>query len=376
MSKFGLTQLAMTDVATRPTSGRLWLFGLGSALVVVAYVALRNFFYVRSGMLAPNFEVIHEAYDFNLWELPWTLFGISGLFAVLALTWRGLRRGLIWLTFLYSFAAIDLLALRYYVTYIEPERLEVKHIRLETPKIGMPLRVLHISDIQSGGITDHEVAIFEQIKALKPDLILNTGDFLQVVPPATFNSELPKLLNLIRGVNPRFGTYAVFGDTELEFYSVSADTMAPLQMLSSRTAEIDTGNGLISLHGLSLYQSKNQIWARRTIDQWLENTADSSFRILFGHAPDYALSVGELPIDLCLAGHTHGGQVRLPWYGPLVIDSQVPREWARGFRRIGIPYLNVSAGVGSNRRKGLPPLRFNCPTEMTLIELIPLRAIR
>jgi predicted MPP superfamily phosphohydrolase len=58
-----------------------------------------------------------------------------------------------------------------------------------------------------------------------------------------------------------------------------------------------------------------------------------------------------------------------------VIDSDVPVEWAKGFRRVGIPYLNVSAGVGSNRRHGLPPLRFNCPSEMTLIELVPLRPI-
>jgi predicted MPP superfamily phosphohydrolase len=370
------TEIAMADVAARQKNGRFWLFGLGSALLVVIYVALRNNYYISSGMLGPNFEVIHDAYDFNLWELPWTLLAIGGVFAALSLTWRGLRKGLFWLAMLYSFVAVDLLALRYYVTYVEPQRLVVKHVRLETPKIRKPLRILHISDIQSGGITDYEAEIFEQIKALQPDLILNTGDFLQVVPPATFESELPKLLRLIKDANPRFGTFAVFGDTELEFYRVSADTMAPLQMLSSRSVEIDTGDGVLSIHGLSLYQSKNQAWALRTVKPWLDQLQDSTFRILFGHAPDYALSVGELPIDLCLAGHTHGGQVRLPWYGPMVIDSKVPREWARGFRRIGMPYLNVSAGAGSNRRKGLPPLRFNCPTEMTLIELVPMRPIR
>jgi len=68
--------------------------------------------------------------------------------------------------------------------------------------------------------------------------------------------------------------------------------------------------------------------------------------------------------------------VRLPFFGPLTTYSEVPKDWARGFRRIGIPYLNVSAGAGSNRFNGLPPIRFNCPTEMTLIELVPLRSIR
>ena len=168
----------------------------------------------------------------------------------------------------------------------------------------------------------------------------------------------------------------MYGDTERELYSIRADQLAPLQVLSSRSAQIDTGGGTINLHGLSLYQSKNQLWATRTVEQWLDQTKSGDFRILFGHAPDYALKVVDLPIDLCLAGHTHGGQVRLPWYGALVIDSEVPKEWARGFRRIGIPYLNVSAGAGSNRFEGLPPLRLNCPTEMTLIELVPMRSIR
>ena len=134
---------------------------------------------------------------------------------------------------------------------------------------------------------------------------------------------------------------------------------------------IDTGGGTIDLYGLSLYQSKEQEWAVRAVEDWLSKSEANAFRILLGHAPDYALGVKDQQIDLCLAGHTHGGQVRLPGYGPLVIDSEVPKKWSRGFRSIGIPYLNVSAGAGSNRYEGLPPIRFNCPTEMTLIELVP-----
>jgi len=371
-----LSELAMTDVGTRSRAGRSWRLAITSAVVVIVYVVFRNFLYVNAGMLKPNFGEIHKAYDFNLWELPMTLFGIAVFFAALATTWRALRKGLIWIALLYVFVGVDLLGLRYYVTRVEPQRLVVHHVRLETPKLTKPIRLLHISDIQSGGITDYEVAIFEQIKALEPDLILNTGDFLQVVPPSTFASEFPKLLALIKEVNPRLGSYAVYGDTERELYGIRADQLAPLQILSSRSAQIETGGGIINLHGLSLYQSKNQLWATRTVEQWLEATESGDFRILFGHAPDYALKMMDLPIDLCLAGHTHGGQVRVPWFGALVIDSEVPKDWARGFRRIGVPYLNVSAGAGSNRFEGLPPLRFNCPTEMTLIELVPMQSIR
>jgi predicted MPP superfamily phosphohydrolase len=162
----------------------------------------------------------------------------------------------------------------------------------------------------------------------------------------------------------------------MELYRVPKESLGPLELLSSRTTAIDTGAGLLSLHGLSLYQSNKAEWAQRSVEPWLAQSEDSEFRILMGHAPDYAMGMAEQPIDLCLAGHTHGGQVRLPFFGPLTTYSEVPKDWARGFRRIGIPYLNVSAGAGSNRFNGLPPIRFNCPTEMTLIELVPLRSIR
>jgi hypothetical protein len=371
-----LSELGMTDVASRSRSALVWRFGGILALLLILYVALRNYLYIQAGMLAPNFGVIHEAYDFNLWHLPWILVVIAAVFTVLAFTWRSIRQALLWLAVLYAFIAVDLFALRYYVTYVEPEHLIVKHVRLETPKLNVPVRLLHLSDIQAGAIEDYQIEIFDQIKALQPDLIFNTGDFLQVVPPATFHAEWEKLLSLIREVNPRYGTYAVFGDTERELYRIRPDAIEPLRILSSHSATIDVGGGILSLHGLSLYQSKSGEWALRSIEEWLETSAENDFRILLGHSPNYALSVGEKAIDLCLAGHTHGGQVRLPWLGPLVVDSDVPKDWSRGFRRIGIPYLNVSAGAGSNRYRGLPPIRFNCPTEMTLIELVPIRPIR
>jgi predicted MPP superfamily phosphohydrolase len=371
-----ISQLGMTDVASRPPGRAVWKIAGAVGLIIVAYVIVRNVLFIRGGMFAPNFGVIHQAYEVNLGQLGWILGAVAVLFLGLSLTWSAVRRQLLLVAFIYAFLAFDVFALRHYVTYVEPEQLVVKHVRLETPKLKSPIRLLHIADIQAGDIGEYQIEIFEKIKALKPDIILNTGDFLQVVEPATFDEEWAKLHELITSVNPRYGSYGVFGDTERELYRFNADELYPLQILSSRSLDVEVDGGVLSLLGLSLYQSRNGEWATRSIDQWLEAAEPGAFTLLFGHAPDFALAVSEKPIDLCLAGHTHGGQVRLPWYGPLVIDSDVPKEWSRGFRRIGIPYLNVSAGAGSNRFNGLPPMRFNCPTEMTLIELVPIRSIR
>lgn len=372
----GLTSLGMTDVASRSRGKQVWWSCLLIFTAFVAYMALRNFYYIQGGMFEPDFGLIQKAYDFNLKELPILLFLVSLLYWGLSLSWAGLRRQLRISALLFLFLSVDLWMLRYYVTHVEPERLVVRRIRLETPKLQEPVRLLHISDIQAGAVGPYQRKIFEKIQELEPDIILNTGDYLQIVPPATFKEELPKLIHLIGEANPAFGTYGVFGDTELELYRVPSEELKPLQLLSSRSTVIDLGSGKLSLHGLSLFQSKNYEWAERTITDWLKQSEEDEFRILMGHSPNYAMGVSELPIDLCLAGHTHGGQVRLPFIGPLTTYSEVPDEWARGFRRVGIPYLNVSAGAGSNRRHGLPPIRFNCPTEMTLIELIPVRSLR
>ena len=205
------------------------------------------------------------------------------------------------------------------------------------------------------------------------DLILNTGDLLQVLPGRDFEAEWNQLHQLITFVNPRYGTYAVYGDTELELYQYSEQALAPLKFLSSKTELIETSAGRISLHGLSLSESRSEKFSQRSIQHWLKGTdSEVCFRILMGHSPNYALGVSMQSIDLCLAGHTHGGQFVLPFYGALVTDSLVPRAWASGFRKVGIPFLNVSAGAGSNRHQGLPPMRLNCPTEMTIIDLVPL----
>lgn len=371
-----LRELGMTDVASRPRGGRVWWLGFGSFALVLIFVVVRNYLFVRDGMLGPDFGLIHAAYDFNFGFLPWMLCVMGALFVGVSLSWRGYRKWLLGIGALYLFLAVDLFALRYYITHYEPERLVVRRVTIETPKLTKAVKLLHISDIQSGGISDYEREVFETIVSLEPDLILNTGDYLQPVAPATFESEFPKLLQLIGQANPRYGTYGVFGDTERELYRVPVADLKPLTILASRSVEIETEGGVISLHGLTLHESKRMEWALRSVQPWVGGTDSGVFKILFGHSPNYAQAMQDQPIDLCLAGHTHGGQVSLPGYGPLVIDSDVPREWAKGFRRIGVPFLNVSAGAGSNRYEGLPPMRFNCPTEITLIELVPLRTIR
>ena len=111
--------------------------------------------------------------------------------------------------------------------------------------------------------------------------------------------------------------------------------------------------------------------ARQAIIEAVEGEDPDAFRIVMGHHPTYAEQVGDLPVDLCLAGHTHGGQIRVPLYGPLFINCSAPKKWSQGTHRVGDTVLDVSAGIGCTHGDALPSIRFRCPPEMTVIDLVP-----
>ena len=341
-------------------------------VIALSTIAIwKNIQFYQDGLLNPNFSVIAQCYDFNLVILPIILLFIGFLYVILILFFKKYYKKLLALFLIHIVIGTSLLALRFYITIIEPQKLILKEEVLYTNKLKNELKIIHFSDIQSAEIGDYEKKIFNQIRQINADLVLYTGDFLQLKKGKNFDQEWKKLLDLFNKLNPRLGIYAVYGDTELELYYKNVQEVLPIKFLSSRSEVLSYEGGDISIYGLNLFNSKSPKWASRGIDTWLTKTPNKYFKIVLGHAPDFALGLNNSPIDLCLAGHTHGGQVRLPLFGPLIIDSSVPKSWAQGFRRIGNPYLNVSAGAGSNRYNGLPPIRFNCPTEITLINIIP-----
>ena len=92
------------------------------------------------------------------------------------------------------------------------------------------------------------------------------------------------------------------------------------------------------------------------------------FGLAVVHSPDPAPELAALGYDLVVAGHTHGGQVRLPVIGALVTNCTIPTRLARGLARIGPSYLHVSPGMGTSK---YAPFRLFCRPEATLLELGP-----
>ncbi|MFN7974213.1 MAG: metallophosphoesterase [Acidobacteriota bacterium] len=303
---------------------------------------------------------IRGIYDIVTLILP----GGLGLIALRALLSR--RRGLAGGNFALA-TALGLL--RVWSSHVELEWLAVRRAAIETPKVGRTVRILHLSDVQAMHVGGHEARVFGKVRDLHPDLLLYTGDLVQTRTRAEFPDELSRMAPLLASVEPPLGKIAVFGDTDRALRGTSLRERGGLELLEGACYVPLPGGGRIALLGLTLRESRADV--RALVRAWLSTLGRCDVGIVLGHAPDYAMALVDEPVDLLLAGHTHGGQVRIPFLGPPHIASGVPRAWSRGFRSIGRPYLNVSAGAGAEHAFGLPCIRFNCPTEMTLLELRP-----
>jgi predicted MPP superfamily phosphohydrolase len=346
------------------------LWAIAAAGPVLVLVTL-PFLYMQRGILG-SLRMIWMLYDVMTIVLPLILLGAAGAWAFAA--WRDAAPRY-WRRVVAALAvcAVGLFMARVYATHIEPRRLLVREAELRSAAVKAPLRILHITDIQAGAIGEREREAFATMAALKPDIVLHTGDLLQPVAPATWETELAALVPLLESLDPPGGVWNVPGDVDMPLHMRLLVPRGGMATLFSEGTVIDLPQGRIALFGLDIDHSREPDTARALAREFFRTEgADGALRIVLGHSPDFMLGMEGAGAALCLAGHTHGGQVRVPLFGPPVTFSRVPREWARGFRTLPDgTAISVSAGIGAERDRGMPPIRFNCPPEMTLITVRP-----
>ena len=236
---------------------------------------------------------------------------------------------------------------------IEPTALEVTRLSLVSPKLRRSLRIVVIADLQTDAVGAYERRALERAMAEKPDLVLLPGDYVQGATREW--AELRELLREV-GVSAPLGVHAVEGNVDANGWSeIFAAIPAEVYSATRTTLQAD-----LAVTGLSLGDS---------FDPTLSIEPRDRFHIVFGHAPDFAL--GNVAADLLVAGHTHGGQVRLPLLGPIMTLSRVPRAWAAGKTELSDGRsLVVSRGIGMERGAA-PRLRFLCRPELVVIDVVP-----
>ncbi len=257
--------------------------------------------------------------------------------------------------------------------FVEVHDLEITRQDFTTPRMAAfraPIRAVILADIQTDAVGDYEREVFRRVDEARPDLLLLPGDFIQHRDPLRFAEERDALLRLFEGLEhpPRLGIWAVLGD--VDFHPEMFEG-TPIRLLRNEVAEVPGEPGL-QIAGLTLGRSR--VGLDDPVHAELRSRiADfPGFTIVLGHAPDAAqpILVGDLQTELLyVAGHTHGGQVVVPGFGPPITLSRVPRRVAAGgLFRFGNAGVLVSRGIGHERGHA-PRIRMFCRPEMAVVDL-------
>lgn len=320
-----------------------------------SWVALRIALKAVSLSLAPwVFGCVLSGNIFLLAHVLWTAGTVGLPLAALALFARWRSR---WLLAL----AVLPLALKYYGEVWEPNDLEVQTVRIEVPGLKAPLRLVHLSDLQTDDIRPMHLAVQRAANGFAPDFVVFTGDVLN------HESLIPEAAEYLRGFRHAQSAFFVTGDVDGILPLPSFCRQAGFVCLDGTAAARVAGGTRVAFLGLGSRQALD----KAALSRLLHESEGADVRILLSHHPDALFMAQAEPIQLHLAGHTHGGQVCLPWLGPIVTLSRVSRAIAAGgLHRVGNLQVLVSRGLGWEGHIA-PRVRLFCRPHLLLVELVP-----
>jgi predicted MPP superfamily phosphohydrolase len=252
---------------------------------------------------------------------------------------------------------------------VEPNWIKVEHVNLELPRLGSEfsgIRIAQISDIHMGGWMNAERLqhIADLVKKQKPDLLFLTGDFLIGHTFDTSSEEhIQDLIDILAPLAKSFPSFGILGNHD---YWTNADAVREMMKasgiteLSNSVVTITHGNQNLHLCGV------DDIWERHArLDDVVDQLPDDSVAILLAHEPDFAdVSAETGRFDLQVSGHSHGGQVVIPSYGPPILPY-LGQKYPSGLYQVGNMLQYTNRGVGMID----PAVRFNCPPEITVFTL-------
>jgi len=257
-----------------------------------------------------------------------------------------------------------------YGFWIEPHRITVTHQTLRSLKLnpGQPVRILHLGDLHLERISGRERQLNNLIRSLDADLILFSGDFLNL--SYIHDSEAQKQVREIaREWAAPLGVYAVSGSPAVDQETVVPSPLLddlPLHWLGDQKITLHHNGQTLDIVGLVCTHKPFVDGPKLT--NVLNGAKPDRFTLLLYHTPDLILEAAEAGVDLQLSGHTHGGQVRLPFFGALITASLYGKRFEVGRKQVEGTTLYVTRGIGMEG-KGAPRVRFLCPPEIILWEI-------
>ncbi|MGH9601343.1 MAG: metallophosphoesterase [Terriglobales bacterium] len=254
---------------------------------------------------------------------------------------------------------------------IEPRRIVVERIEMRLRRLPGEFdgfRIAQLSDIHYGPFmsSDFVRRAVAEINQLQPHLVALTGDFVShpFGKPAGIEGAryIVPCAEALHGLRADYGRYAILGNHDHWNHPATVRNhldATGFPVLLNQAVALEKDNARLWLVGVD-----DVLSGRPDLEKALQRVPAGEAVILLVHEPDFADHAAQFPVDLQLSGHSHGGQVRLPWLGAPILP-RLARKYPVGLNRVGSLQVYTNRGLGVIN----PPVRWNCPPEITLLTL-------
>lgn len=258
-----------------------------------------------------------------------------------------------------------------YGMVVEPETLDVNEVKIKLPHLSRQFsgyRLAQLSDLHMGGWMDGERLrkVVDVVKEQQPDLVVITGDFFN--GPVWSERLVRAATEFVAELSPLTADFTVLGVLgNHDYWSDAAEARKALE----QCGVIEIGNGFYSIEreGEQLHiAGVDDIWyGHDDLDSVLSKLPETGEAILLAHEPDFAdISTKSGRFGLQLSGHSHGGQIVLPFVGAPVLP-RLGKKYPSGLYKVGDMWQYTNRGVGMADLF----IRINCPPEITVFTLQP-----
>lgn len=264
----------------------------------------------------------------------------------------------------------------YYVMIFEPSNIKIEKqvVAIQNlPQTFDGLKIVQLSDFHSYWFGSRERKVLEMLEEIEPDFVFITGDSVDPITKLITDRDLSSVKIFWQELGKKYQgrIFGVLGNHDTGMVKNYLEESG-IPILDNENRRIWIGQEFIYLIGV------DDPWTGRDdLPKAMAETENDIPKILLAHGPEIMARVSRKEIDLILVGHTHGGQVNIPFFGRLIQPlSRYGRKYTRGLFKVdstpldskhltGYTYLYVNRGIGTS----IIPARFNCPPEITLIEL-------
>lgn len=243
----------------------------------------------------------------------------------------------------------------------------VRNVRVDFPDLPPAFegfRLLHLSDFHIDGVDGLAEVLAARLGDIEADVCVLTGDYrFETQGPCA--AVYPRMRTVVSAIRAKAGTFGILGNHDAAEIALELSRYG-VRVLVNEAVELRRNGESIWLAGVDdpHYYGCDDLRAA------LRVVPPGAFKILLAHSPEMFAEAAGAGIHLYLCGHTHGGQICLPKWGPVLRNARCPKAYTSGLWRHNGMCGYTSHGVGSS----MLPVRYNCPPEIALIELGRTRA--